>query len=196
MQTEAGAPLTPDEDPPDEAANPALSAVPERPRNTTLVVAIGAAWVLLDQLTKTWAESALTGRPPVPVLGELLQLRLLYNPGASFSMGTGSTWVFTVLASVVVVVLIWQSRDVAHPGWRWAFGLLLGGAGGNLVDRLFRDPGPGRGHVVDFIELPNFPVFNVADMGISGAAVLIVLLALREVPLNRATTQPVSRRPR
>ncbi len=196
MQAEAGAPLTPDEDPPGEAAEPALPAVPERPRNTTLVLAIGAVWVLLDQLTKTWAESALTARPPMRVLGELLQLRLLYNPGASFSMGTGSTWVFTLLASIVVVVLIWQSRDVAHPGWRWAFGLLLGGAGGNLVDRLFRSPGPGRGHVVDFIELPNFPVFNVADIGITGAAVLIVLLALREVPLNRAPNPPVTGRPR
>lgn len=192
MQAEAGAPLTPDDHGGQTAAPPQATAR-DRRRNTALVVGIGAVWVLLDQASKMWAEAELTGRPPVPLLGDLLQLRLLYNPGAAFSMGTGSTWVFTVLASVVVVVLLWQAREVAHPGWRWAFGLLLGGAGGNLTDRLLRDPGPGRGHVVDFIELPNFPVFNIADIGITSAAVLIALLALRGVPLVRDEPSPEPR---
>ncbi|MBA2694849.1 MAG: signal peptidase II [Actinobacteria bacterium] len=178
--------MTPDDAAGGPSADSPRASARERRRNAALIVAIGAVWLLLDQASKEWAEAELTGRPPVPVLGDLLQFRLLYNPGAAFSMGTGSTWIFTVLASVVVVVLVWQSRDVETPAWRWAFGLLLGGAGGNLTDRLLRDPGPGRGHVVDFIELPNFPVFNVADIGITSAAVLIALLALRGTPLAGA----------
>lgn len=147
--------------------------------NLRWIVFLAVTWIALDQVTKTWAEQALEGQPPVPVVGELLQFRLVYNSGAAFSMGTGNTWVFTVLASVVVVALLWTSRRVGHRVWAVALALLIGGAGGNLVDRLTRDPGFGRGHVVDFFALPNFPVFNVADIGISCAAVLIAVLALR-----------------
>lgn len=162
MQTEAGTPLT-----------------HAHPRRTTLILMVAAFWVLLDQATKWWAESALTRGESVPLVGELLQLHLAYNPGAAFSLGTGMTGVLTVVATAVVVVIIWQALRTRSLPWALTLGLLLGGAVGNLVDRYFRAPGPGRGHVVDFLALPNFPVFNMADIGISVAAVLIVLLALR-----------------
>lgn len=158
--------------------------------NLRWILIVAITWIVLDQVSKTWAEQALEGRPPVPVVGELLQFRLVYNSGAAFSMGTGNTWVFTVLASVVVVALLWTSRKVGHPGWAVALALLIGGAGGNLVDRLTREPGFGRGHVVDFFALPNFPVFNVADIGITCAAVLIAVLALRGESIEGA--QPSS----
>jgi signal peptidase II len=186
MQTEAGAPLTSDDpDPASGTVSPGAVVDPAvARRNFVVVLALGSVWVLIDQLTKIWAVDALTDREPVPVVGELLQLRLLYNPGAAFSLGTGSTWIFTVLATVVVVIIIWQARHLGSRGWAIALGLLLGGAAGNLVDRLTREPGFGRGYVVDFLALPNFPVFNVADIGITCAATLIILLALRGIGLD------------
>lgn len=144
-----------------------------------LVLVVAAVWIVIDQLTKVWAVRVLTGREPIPVIGEILQFRLVFNPGAAFSLGTGSTWVFTILASVVITVLLWNARRVAHRGWAVALALLIGGAAGNLTDRLLREPSFGRGHVVDFLALPHFPVFNVADIGISCAAALIAVLALR-----------------
>ncbi|MGB3827586.1 MAG: signal peptidase II [Ornithinimicrobium sp.] len=147
--------------------------------NLRWILILAFAWIALDQVTKTVAEQALKGEPAVPVLGELLQFRLVYNSGAAFSMGTGNTWVFTVLATLVVTALVWTARRVGHRGWAVALALLIGGAGGNLVDRLTRPPSFGQGHVVDFFALPHFPVFNVADIGISCAAVLIAVLALR-----------------
>lgn len=161
MQAEAGTPLT------------------SPPRRTVVVLGIAAAWVVLDQLTKLWAERALSLGEPVPVIGDLLRLHLIYNSGAAFSLGTGSTGVLTVVASVIVVAIVWQALKVRSMPWAVALGLLLGGALGNLVDRYFRAPGPGQGHVVDFLRLPNFPIFNVADIGVTTAACLIALLALR-----------------
>lgn len=158
--------------------------------NLRLVLIIASVWVVIDQITKIWAVRALTGRDPIPVVGEILQFRLVYNPGAAFSLGTGSTWVFTILASVVVTVLLWNSRKIAHRGWAVALALLIGGAAGNLIDRLAREPGFGRGHVVDFFALPNFPVFNVADIGISCAAAFIALLALRGESIDGSDDAP------
>lgn len=146
-----------------------------------LVLGLAAGWLALDQLSKAWAERALDGRDPVQLVGELLQLRLTYNSGAAFSLATGATGVLTVLALSVVAFIVWQSRRLGSTGWAVALGLLLGGASGNLTDRLFRPPSPGQGHVVDFFQLPNFPIFNVADIGISSAAVLIGLMALRGI---------------
>lgn len=145
---------------------------------------IVAGVYVLDQVTKVLAVRYLTDRDPVPVVDGILQLRLLYNPGAAFSMATGLTWLLTIIAVVVVVVVVRMSRRLGSAGWAVAFGLLLGGATGNLTDRLVRQPGFARGHVVDFFELPNFPVFNVADSAITCAAVLIVLLGLRGIPIE------------
>ncbi|MGB5951925.1 MAG: signal peptidase II [Ornithinimicrobium sp.] len=164
-----------------EASGTTLTSAPpaKPPNRRTLAWGLAGLWILVDQVTKAWAQSALTGQEPVQVVGDVLQLRLVYNSGAAFSMGAGNTWIFTVLASIVVTYLLWYTRSVNHRGWACALGLLIGGAGGNLIDRLAREPGFGRGHVVDFLALPNFPVFNVADIGITSAAVLIGWLVLR-----------------
>lgn len=137
-----------------------------------------------DQVTKALAVALLTPGEPVPVVGELLQLVLLRNPGAAFSFATGATWIFTIIAVVVVVAVLRVSRKLGSRAWALALGLLLAGATGNLVDRLVRAPGFARGHVVDFLALPHWPVFNVADSMICTAAALIVVLALRGVEID------------
>ncbi|WP_374929298.1 signal peptidase II [Kytococcus sedentarius] len=146
-----------------------------------LVAGLAAVWVVIDQVTKEWALARLDRGEVVPVVGELLQLRLVFNPGAAFSLGTSATPVFTVLAIVVSLAILWFSRQVVSPAWGVALGLIAGGAGGNLIDRLVRAPGFARGHVVDFLALPHWPVFNVADIGVTCGAALVVLLALRGI---------------
>jgi signal peptidase II len=135
----------------------------------------------VDQATKWWAVSALTGAEPVRVLGELVQFRLLYNPGAAFSIGTGFTWVFAGFAAVAVIVIAYISRRVQSRAWMVALGLLLGGAFTHLLDRLFREPGFARGHVVDFIDYAGFFVGNVADIALVAGMALTLLLSLRGV---------------
>lgn len=151
-------------------------------RRRRLIVLLGTVALVVyvaDQLTKLWAVATLTDQPPRQLVGDLLRLSLIRNPGAAFSLGTGSTWLLTLVALVVLVVVIRYSRRIGSLGWAWAFGLLLGGAFGNLTDRLVRSPGVGRGHVVDFIDYNDWFIGNVADIGIVAAAVLIALLALR-----------------
>lgn len=152
-----------------------------------LVAGLATVWVVVDQVTKEWALARLDRGEVVPVLGELLQLRLVLNPGAAFSLGTSATPVFTVLATVVSLAILWFSRQVISPAWGVALGLIAGGAVGNLVDRLVRAPGFARGHVVDFLALPNWPVFNVADIGVTCGAALVVLLALRGIEPTEPT---------
>jgi signal peptidase II len=148
--------------------------------------AVLAAFVLAaDQLTKWWAESALTvDGEPVPLVGELLQLRLIYNPGAALSIASGYTWILTIVVTVVVVFIVRAIGRLGSRGWAVALGLLLGGAVGNLVDRLAREPGFARGHVVDFIDYAGFFVGNVADIAVVSAAVLIAVLSLRGIGLD------------
>jgi signal peptidase II len=122
--------------------------------------------------------------PPVRVVGGLLEFVYTRNSGAAFSLGTGLTLVFTAVAVVVVVVIVRESRHLVHRGWAVSLGLLLGGALGNLTDRLFRDPSPLRGHVVDWIQLPHWPVFNIADSAIVVGGVLAFILGSRGVPLG------------
>ncbi len=147
-----------------------------------LLGAVAAVIWLADQLTKALALDRLSRGEQIAVLGELLQLRLVRNPGAAFGVAGGLTVVFTFFAVAVIVVLVRLAPRLASARWGAALGLLLGGAAGNLTDRLIRDPGPLRGHVVDFLELPNFPVFNVADIGITASAVLMFLLSARGIP--------------
>ena len=133
---------------------------------------------LADQASKAWAVAALTDQAPRDLLGRFLRLELIRNPGAAFSLGTGSTWVLTLIAVVVLAVVIRTSRRIGSRRWAWALGLLLGGALGNLTDRMIREPGVGRGHVVDFLDYNNWFIGNVADIAIVGAAALIGLLAV------------------
>jgi signal peptidase II len=143
-----------------------------------LLLAVAATVLLADIATKTLAVRHLDGRAPVELLGGLLTLRLVRNPGAAFGMAAGMTVLFTVVAVVVVAAILRLSRRLRSRAWAVALGLVLGGALGNLVDRVFRAPGPGRGHVVDFLELPHWPVFNLADSSIVAAAVLMIVLTL------------------
>ena len=149
-----------------------------RPR---LPLLLGVAGLVLagDLVTKWLAVRELADREPVDLLGGLLTLRLVRNAGAAFGVAQGLTIAFTVVAAAVVVVILRLSRRLRSLPWAVALGLVLGGAVGNLVDRVFRAPGPGRGHVVDFLELPHWPVFNLADSAIVCAGVLMVLLSAR-----------------
>ncbi len=157
--------------------------VPGRPR-TKLAFVVAAVVLVVDLVSKHLAVRELTDRVPVQVAGDLLELRLVRNPGAAFSAGATLTPLISVIAVVAAVVAVYYVLQVRHRGWAIALGLLLAGVSGNLVDRLFRAPGPFRGHVVDFLALPNWPVFNVADICINAAGVLIVLLLLRGVGLD------------
>ncbi|WP_246415846.1 signal peptidase II [Nocardioides luti] len=148
------------------------------------VVALTAYAV--DVGTKLLAVDRLTGRPDVSVVGDLLVLHLTRNPGAAFSTGTEYTVALTCVAIAAVFVVLWLSRRVGSPLWAVALGLLLAGVSGNLTDRLFRTPGVLRGHVIDFLMLPNWPVFNVADMCINVAAGLILVQAFRGVRIDGA----------
>lgn len=147
-------------------------------------LAVAAGLLVLDQASKFWAESELTGRAPIPLVGEFLSLRLLYNPGAAFSIGEGATWVFTIIAAVAVVALAVAVSRVRSAPWAVTLGLLLGGATTHLLDRLFRAPGFARGHVVDFIDYNGWFVGNVADIALVGGAALAVLLSLRGVEMD------------
>ncbi|GAB3687692.1 signal peptidase II [Angustibacter aerolatus] len=154
-----------------------------RPLTVALVV-LTLAVLAVDQATKALAVARLRPDDPVPLVGELLQLHLIRNPGAAFSLGTGATWVLTVVAAVIVVVVVRSARRLGSRAWAVALGLLLGGALGNLVDRLVRTPGLGRGHVVDFIAYGHLFIGNVADVAIVVAAALMALLSLRGVGLD------------
>jgi signal peptidase II len=132
----------------------------------------------LDLVTKLIAVAELTETEMVEVVDGVLSLRLVRNPGAAFGVAQGLTFALTVIAVVVILVILRISRRLRSPGWAVGLGMVLGGAIGNLVDRLFREPGPLRGHVVDFLELPHFPVFNLADSAIVTGGVLMVLLSL------------------
>ncbi len=137
----------------------------------------------LDLSSKQWALGALADGD-IAVFGDWFTLHLTFNPGAAFSTGTEFTIVFTGLAMVAVVVVLWLSRRLGSAAWALALGLLLGGVGGNLTDRILREPEPFRGHVVDFLMLPNWPVFNIADICINVAAGLIILQTFRGIALD------------
>jgi signal peptidase II len=187
MQDEAGAPLTPVHPTP-----PTPAPVPTGGRRRLFAVLLGLAGVTLlaDQLSKAWALAALTPGDPVDLVGSALRLNLIRNPGAAFSLGDGSTWILTLISVTILVWVALSARRVGTMSWAVALGLLLGGALGNLVDRFFRPPGPGRGHVVDFIDYFGWFVGNVADIAIVVAAGLIMVLTLRGIPLSGPAPRP------
>ncbi|GAB3274775.1 signal peptidase II [Parasphingorhabdus pacifica] len=148
-----------------------------------LLFGIATLSLALDIVTKVLAVAKLADQPPVRLLGGTVYLVLVRNPGAAFSLATGLTWLLALLAFVVVGVIIWLAPKLRSTGWAIGLGLVLGGACGNLVDRIFRPPGPLQGHVVDFVSLfaPDgsvWPVFNVADSAIVCGGVLVVLMSL------------------
>lgn len=153
-------------------------------RAVVILWVLAVAVVVIDQLTKAWATRALADGERVAVLGDWLGLVLVRNPGAAFSLASGQTWILTAVAVVVSVVVVRISRRLASTWWSVALGLVLGGAVGNLIDRILRAPGVFRGHVIDFIDYAGFFVGNVADIAIVGAAGLIVVLSLLGIEID------------
>ena len=139
-----------------------------------------AIW-LIDLATKSWALANLDSRNPVKIIGSFLQLTLIKNSGAAFSFAEGATVLFTIFACIVVAAISFFAPKLTSKGWSVVLGLALGGILGNLTDRIFREPGFFTGHVIDWIELPNWPVFNVADSAIVVAAVIAVLLSIKNI---------------
>lgn len=153
------------------------------PRRIAVLVVVALLALALDVLTKYLVVAHLEGGPVVTVIRGVLYLDVIRNSGAAFSMATGLTWILSVIAIVVAVAIIWIAPRLRSVGWAIGLGLVLAGALGNLIDRIFRAPGPFRGHVVDFISLfhpygEGFAVFNLADSSICVGGALIVLMAL------------------
>jgi signal peptidase II len=151
-----------------------------------IVLAIVALCVYaLDQTSKFLVVQNLTPDQEIQVLGQLLRFRFVENPGAAFSIGSGSTWIFSIIGTAVLIFVIWYAPRIRSLAWAVLFGLLLGGLLGNLTDRLVRAPGFGLGHVVDFLEIPFLPaIFNVADVGIVSSMGLFLILTIRGVALD------------
>ncbi|MEV6983229.1 signal peptidase II [Sphaerisporangium sp. NPDC051017] len=178
MQAAGGAPLIP---PTDASGRPPGGPGSARARRMGGLVVVAVLVYVLDLISKTIVVRELEGKDPIRLIGDLLQLRVIRNSGAAFSIGTGMTIIFTVIALGVVIAILRTARRLRSVPWAITLGLLLGGALGNLTDRLFRAPAPLQGHVVDWIEAfpGHFPVFNVADSAIVCGGILAVLLAWR-----------------
>ncbi|MDO4613374.1 MAG: signal peptidase II [Actinomycetaceae bacterium] len=147
--------------------------------------AVGLPTVALDQASKAAALAWLAPDVPYPLLGRVLSLQLVHNPGAAFSFASSSTWVFTIVATIVVVGVAVVSAQVRNRLWQLSLGLLVGGAAGNLIDRLVQPPSFGQGHVVDFINYNGWFIGNVADIAIVAAVVAVMILTARGVPMGR-----------
>ena len=173
-----------------ESADPDDSRPPAAPRRLTTLVVTAVVVLALDIATKTAVVAGMADGQRIPLLLDgTVSLVLVRNPGAAFSLATGMTWLLTLVALAVVVGIARFARKLHSPGWALALGLVLGGALGNLVDRFFRGPGPLQGHVVDFVSVGWFPVFNVADSAITIGGVLLVLLALMGRDLDGSSTR-------
>ncbi|MEV0360612.1 signal peptidase II [Nocardia sp. NPDC050697] len=148
------------------------------PKRLPLLLILAAVLYGLDLLTKSIAVARLTPGDPVYLIGDVVRFSLVRNPGAAFSMATGMTWLLTLVAAGVVIAVIRIGSTLRSPWWAVGLGMVLGGALGNLTDRLFRAPGPLQGHVVDFMAVGWWPVFNVADSAIVCGAILLVALTV------------------
>ncbi|MGI8645163.1 MAG: signal peptidase II [Nocardioides sp.] len=177
MQAARGASLNPSAD-----AHPDSTAGASRYRRVFVGVFLLAYAV--DLLSKIVAVDRLSGRADIELVGEWLQLHLTRNPGAAFSTAETLTPVLSLFAIAASGIVVWSARRLGTTAWAVSLGLLLAGIAGNLTDRLFRAPGPLHGHVVDFLMLPNWPVFNIADLCINAGAVLIVVNAARGISLD------------
>jgi signal peptidase II len=176
---------------PDPVERP-TPAAGRRPR-TLLLLAIAGAVLLVDLVTKLVVVATIAPGEDIRVLGGALYLTQLRNVGAAFSFAQGATLLFSLVALAVAVVIVRTARRLYSTGWAVTLGLVLGGAVGNLIDRIFRDPGFLRGGVVDFLSVfgPDgsvFPVFNVADSAIVCGGILGALMALRGIDFDGSRT--------
>ncbi len=177
MTDETSGPVEPVTDATGGTKSPPVTAAPPR-RRLRLLLTVAAVVLFIDVVTKVLAVRLLTPGQPVSIIGDTVTWTLVRNSGAAFSMATGYTWVLTLIATGVVIGIVWMGRRLVSPWWAIGLGMILGGATGNLIDRLFRAPGPLRGHVVDFFSVGWWPVFNVADPAVVGGAILLVALSL------------------
>ncbi len=159
------------------------------PRRAWLLGLVATVVLSTDITTKSLVVAHLEGQRAISLLGGRLLLRVSRNPGAAFSFAEGATVVFTAVALAVIVVILRTARRLRSCSWGVALGLLLGGATGNLVDRLLRAPGVGRGAVVDFLDFKVWPSFNVADSAIVCGGLLAVLLSVRGSELDGTRRQ-------
>ena len=156
-----------------------------------LTFALAGVWIVLDQVTKYLAETYLTPGAGVPLLGDWFQLRLVYNPGAAFGLGTGYIWVLTLVAGLVAVALMYFATRVNRLVWALVVGSMLGGAISHFFDRLLRGDGFANGKIVDFLDYGGFFVGNIADIALVGAAAGAVILSLVGIPFS----EPAHREP-
>lgn len=137
---------------------------------------------LADLATKIWAVNYLSNRDPVKVIGSLFQLTFVRNSGAAFSFAVGATLFLSLFGIAVLIAIAYYAPSVTSRGWGVVLGLVMGGVLGNLTDRIFREPGLLRGHVIDWMQLPHWPIFNIADTAIVVAAFISVVLTVRNIP--------------
>jgi len=171
---------------PDAAAPDSGGGRSLTPRFAILAVGVSLFIIAADQLTKAWALNTLDFGEPVHVVGEALQWVLALNPGAAFSFLSNATWLFTIISSLVVILILVSLRRVQSAVWGIVAGLVLGGAVGNLIDRFLREPGFAVGHVVDFIYTPWMmpAIYNVADMAVVIGMILFFLLTVLGVAFD------------
>jgi signal peptidase II len=167
------------------ASTPESPASRFSPKHLVALVCVAAVIYGADQWSKFWVLSTLTEGESTSVIGELLQFTFVRNPGAAFSLASGATWIFSIAAAIVTVVIVIFARRIRSMGWALVFGMLLGGVLGNLTDRLFQEPSFGLGHVIDFIQVWGFPaIFNIADIFVVSSMGLFIILTLRGIRLD------------
>ncbi len=147
----------------------------------TLLSVAWSIWIL-DLATKAWAVSQLSHLESVKIFGSFFQLTLVRNPGAAFSFATGATILFSLFSICVLAAITYFAPRLTSAGWAVVLGLVMGGVLGNLSDRIFREPGFLRGHVIDWMQLPHWPIFNIADSAIVVAAAISIVLSARNIP--------------
>ncbi|WP_371830437.1 signal peptidase II [Antrihabitans cavernicola] len=163
---------------PASTPDPDVSPPAQSPIRLRMLLAIAAVLLAFDLVTKILVVQFIEPGNPIRIIGDVVTLKLIRNPGAAFSMATGMTWLLSLVAVGVVIGVVRFGRKLRSLWWAIGLGMVLGGALGNLIDRFFRAPGPMQGHVVDFVSVGWWPVFNVADSGIVCGAVLLVALTL------------------
>jgi signal peptidase II len=184
MQATRGASLSPSDETPTHHRHASRASGVRRTRCLLLFAGVALGGYIADLTTKLLVVTHLTPGEPVQVVGDLFRFNLARNPGAAFSTGTSYTLLISLVAIAAVVVVLWVARRLGSTGWALGLGFLLAGVLGNLTDRIFRQPGVLHGHVVDFLQLPHFPVFNVADVCINIAAVFVIVQAVRGIGVD------------
>ena len=154
---------------------------------------LSVAWLIwiLDLTTKAWAVSQLSSHEPIKILGSFFQITLARNSGAAFSFATSATLFLSLFGIIVLIATTYYAPQITSKGWSVVLGLVMGGIFGNLMDRIFREPGFLRGHVIDWMQLPHWPIFNIADSAIVCAAILAIVLSARNIsPITKKDVRP------